>query len=116
MPLRDDGFSCRPMRHPPGTAASLALGIIAIIFAWMPLVALPAVLGALVLARRALARSDPTHGNPAATAAQVCALVGFALSAAVAGILFLALQGAASLVDDGGRMPATIPEADELRW
>ena len=101
------------MRHPSGTAASLALGILAILFAWLPFVALPAVLASLVLSRRAIARSDPALANGPALAARVCALIGFALTTLVAAMMYLVLQSAAAV---GGHPPAPVPAPGELLW
>lgn len=107
-------FILRAMRHPPGTAAGLACGIVSIVLAWMPFLSLPAVLLALVFSRRALARTDPALSNGPAMAARVCALVGFALSMLVAFWLWLVLSAVAEV---GGRHHQPPPEQPaELLW
>ncbi len=92
--------------HPPGAVASLVCGVLGVMTWWLPVLAAPLAVMALVLGRRAARVGEPEAFQPPAlaTAGQVCGVIALA-GALVATLALMALISAMTLVTQAVHAP-----------
>jgi hypothetical protein len=96
--------------QPPGAVASLVCGVLSVMTWWLPLLAAPLAIIALVQGRRASRVSEPEAFQPPglATAGQVCGVVAL-LATLVATLVLMTLFAAISAL--GQALPVQPPAA-----
>jgi len=81
--------------HPPGAVASLVCGVLSVMTWWLPMLAAPLAIIALVQGRRAQRVLEPEAFQPPglATAGQICGVLGL-VAALIATLVLMALVSA----------------------
>jgi hypothetical protein len=102
--------------HPPGAVASLVCGVLSVMTWWLPLIAAPLAIIALVQGRRAQRVTEPDSFQPSglATAGQVCGAIALAATIIATLVLMALISAIGALGHAAVTAPVPAPHVQRL--